>query len=87
MLFVFAFGIDKNVIKIHYYKNVELFYQDLINIVLERGRCISQSKRHYLVLKMAIAGFEGRFLSISFPNSHLIVSISQIELKETLSPT
>ena len=35
MLFAFALGIDKDVIEIHYHKNIELLCQDLINIALE----------------------------------------------------
>ncbi len=66
---------------------VKLFYQDLVNIALEYGRCVGQSKRHHLVLKMAIAGLKGRLPFIAFPDSHSMVGISQIELGETSSPT
>ena len=37
VLFTFAFDINENVIKIDYHKNVKLFYQDLIDIVLKHG--------------------------------------------------
>ena len=87
MLFAFTFSIDKDVIKIHNHKNVKLFCPNLINIALERGRCVGQSKRHYLVLEMAIAGPEGHLLFIAFPDSHLIVGIGQIELGKTSSLT
>ena len=87
MLFAFAFGVDEDVIKIHYYKNVKLFCQDLVDIALEHGQCVSQSKRYYLVFEMAIAGPESRFLFITFPNPHLIVGIKQIKLDETSSWT
>ncbi len=60
MLFVFALGVDEDIIEVHYHKNVELLCQDLVDIALERGRCVSQSKKYHLVLEMAIAGSEGR---------------------------
>ncbi len=87
MLLAFAFGIDENVIKIYYHKNVKFLCQDLVDITLKRGRCVGQSKRHDLVFKVAIAGFEGRFPFITFSDSHLMVSISQIKLGEKLSST
>ncbi len=86
ILFAFALGVDKDVIEVHYHKNAELFCQDLVDIGLERGRCVGQSKKHHLVLKMAIVGFESHLLFVSFPNPHLMVGISQIELGEMLSP-
>ena len=87
ILFIFAFNVDEDVIKIYYYKNVEFFCQNLIDIALEYNWCIGQSKWHHLVLKMAIAGPKGRLLFIAFPDSYLIIGISQIKLGEMSSPT
>ena len=75
MFFALALSVNKDVIKVYYHKNVKFFYQDLVNITLERGWYISQSKRHDLVFKMAIVGPKGRFLFISFSNPHLMVGI------------
>ena len=75
MLFAFAFGLDEDVIEVYYHKNIELFYQDLVDIALKHDRYVSQSKRHYLVLKIAIAGPESRFSFVSFPNPYLMVGI------------
>ncbi len=75
MLFAFSFDIDKDVIKVHYHENVELFFWDLVDIVLKRGRYVDQSKRHDLVLEMAIAGPESCLLFIAFLDPHLMVSI------------
>ncbi len=72
---------------IHYYKNVKLLCQDLVDIALEYGRCIGQSKRYHLVLEMAIADPEGRLTFVSFFNPHLMVGIGLIALGETLSLT
>ena len=85
MFFVFVFGINKDVIKVHYYKNIELPYQDFINIALEHDQCIGQSKKHYLVLKMALAALESHLLFITFPDPHSIVGVGKIELGKILS--
>ncbi len=66
MLFAFAFSVDKDVIEIHYHKNVNLFCQNLVDITLEGGRCVGQSKKYYLVHKMVIAGPEDCFHSLPF---------------------
>ena len=87
MLFAFAFGIDENVIKVYYHEYVELFYQDLIDVALERNWYVSQSKKHYLVLEMAIVSPKSHFPFIVFLDLHLMVDIGQIELDKTSSPT
>ncbi len=87
MLFALALSVDEDVIEIHYHENVELLGQDLVDVALKCGRCVGQSKRHYLVLEMAIAGPEGRLAFIAFPDPHSMVGIGQIKLGETLSPT
>ncbi len=87
LLFTLVLSIDEDVIEVHYYKNVKLFYQDLVDVTLKRSRYVGQSKRHDLIFEMTITGPEGRFLFITFLNPHLIVGISQIELGETSSLT
>ncbi len=84
MFFALALSVDENIIEIHYYEDVELFGQDLVDIALKRGRCIGQSERHDLVLEMAVAGLEGHLLFIAFPDPHLMVSIGQIKLGKPL---
>ena len=86
VFFTLVFGVDKDVIEVYYYKNVEFFCQDLIDITLKRGRYISQSKKYNLVLKMAIAGFEGNLLFVVFSDPHLIIDITQVKLSKTPSP-
>ncbi len=41
MLFALALGIDEDVIEIHYHENVKLFCQDLVDVTLKHGRCVS----------------------------------------------
>ena len=40
MFLVLVLGIDEDIIEVYYHKNVELFYQNLVDIALESGRCI-----------------------------------------------
>ncbi len=87
MFFAFVLSVDENIIEIHYYEDVELFGQDLVDIALKRGRCIGQSERHDLVLEMAVSGPEGRLPFVAFPDPHSMVGIGQIELGEPSSPT
>ncbi len=70
MLFALTLSVDEDVIEIHYYKDVELLGQNLIDVTLKRGRCIGQSKRHDLVLEMAVAGPESRLSFVAFPDTH-----------------
>ncbi len=87
VLFALVFSVDEDVIEVLYHEVVELLYQDLVDVTLQRGRCVGQSERHDLILEMAIAGHEGRLPFIAFPDHHSMVSIGQIELSETSSPT
>ncbi len=87
VLFALILSVDEDIIKIHYHKNVEFLGQDLIDVTLKCGRYVGQSKRHDLVLEIAIAGPEGRFPFITFPDPHSMVGIGQIELGKTSSPT
>ncbi len=87
MLVTFAFGIDKDVIKVYYHENVEFLCHDLIDILLERGWCVDQSKTHNLILNVAIAGPENHILFIAFPDPHLIEGINQMKLGKISSLT
>ena len=80
------FDVDEDIIKIHYHKNVKFLYQNLIDIALKYGRCVSQSKRYNLVLDMVITASKSCFLLIAFFDSHLMVGIGEIELEKMLSP-
>ncbi len=87
VFFAFVFGIDEDVIEVHYHENVDFLYQDLIDIALEHGRCVGQSKRHYLVLEMAIVGPKNRLSFIAFFDPHAMVGIGLIELGKVACPT
>lgn len=85
MFFSSAFGLDENIIEVYDNEDVKLFCQNLVNIALEGGRCIGQSKRYHLVFEVAIASPRGHFPFIAFFDSHLLVSIGLIKLGEMSS--
>ena len=76
MFFFLVFNINENIIKIYYHKNIKFLRQNLIDIALKRDQCVSQFKRHYLVLKMAVAGPKDHLPFIFFPNLHPMIDIS-----------
>ena len=76
MFFSPIFDIDKDIIKIYYHKNVKLLCQDLIDIALEHGGYVDLSKRHHLILEIAITGFKDCFPFIIFFNLHLMIGLS-----------
>ncbi len=85
MLFALALSIDEDVIEIYYYKDVELLGQDLVDVTLKHGQCVGQFERYDLVLEKVVAGPEGRFPFVTFPDPHSMVGIGQINLGEPLS--
>ena len=87
MLFCLIFCIYKDVIKVHYHKDVKLLRQNLVNVSLKCNWYVNQSKKYHLVLEMAIVGPEGHFLFLSFSDPHPMVGIGQVKLGETSSLT
>ncbi len=87
VLFALVLNVDEDVIKVYYQEDVELLCQDLVDVTLTCDRCVGQSERHDLVLKMTIAGPEGRLPFVFFSNPHSMIGIGQIELGETSRKT
>ena len=54
MFFFLVFDIDEDIIEVNYHKNIEFFYQNLVDIALQYSWCVDQSKKHHVILKMAI---------------------------------
>ncbi len=82
--FLLIFNINKNIVQVYDNEDIKFFCQNLIDIALGSNWYVGQVKRYHLVLKIAIAGLEGRFLFITFSESHLIVNIDEIKPSETL---
>ena len=77
---IWIFGMDKNIIYINNDNNIELLGQDLINVILEVGRCVGELKKYYLVLEIVISSFKARFLFIALFYLYPMVNICEIEL-------
>ena len=56
-------------------KDVKLLYQNLVDIALQKGQCVDQSKKQHLVFEVAIANFKDCVLFIAFSDLYLIVDI------------
>ena len=87
MLFAFAFDVNVDVIKIHYHENVKFLCRNFVDVNLKGSWCTSQSKKYYLVLKIAMVVHKTRFLFIAFPDPYLMVGVGKIKLDKTSSPT
>ena len=63
-------NIDEDVDQINHDKDVKRFSKNLINISLESCQCIYQSKKHYLILKVAIPCLKRDLSFVSLADSH-----------------
>ncbi len=82
-----VFGTDQDIIQIHHNEDIKLFSEDFIDVVLETGGCVGKSEGHYLVLEVAVSGAEGRFLLVTFSDSHPMIGTSEIQLGKPFGPT
>ncbi len=82
MCFSLALNVGKIVIGVNDNKDVKLFYQDLVYVILKYSRYIGHAKRHYLVLKVIVMGLAGCLLFIAFLDPHPMIGIG---LDETSS--
>ena len=80
--FAWVFDVDEDVIKVNNDKDINFFGQDLVIVALEADRCVGQSKRHYLVLKVAVLSLESRFPFITLFYPYSIVSTCEVELRK-----
>ena len=80
-----VFGIDQDIISICYNKDIKLLSKNLVDVALKIGGCVEKTKRHYLVLEVAISNVEGRLPFVTFSNSYLMVDIIEIQLSKPLS--
>ncbi len=71
-------SIDQDKIYVDYNKDIKLLSKDLVDIVLKTGGCIRKTKKHYLVLKVALSGMEGRLPLVAFSDFYLIIGTGKI---------
>lgn len=78
MTLAWIFNRDKNVIQVDNDKNVELLGQDFINVILESSQYIKKTKKHDLVLEIAILSSQSRFLLITLFDFHPMIGAGKI---------
>ena len=78
--FALILDVDENIIQIHNDEDIELFRKDFIDVTLECCRSVGQSKRYYLILKVAVSGPKNSLLLISFTNPHLVIGTGEVKL-------
>jgi hypothetical protein len=81
MLF-FGLGIDKNIIQIDHHKLVKVFHEDRVHESRESCWGIGEAKGHDCVLIESIASSESCLWNILFANFDLMVTASQVQLRE-----
>ena len=84
MAFSLVFGVNGDIIQIHNDKDIEFFRKDFIDVALKYYWSIGQSKKHYLILKVAVSGPESSLPLISFANSYPMVGTGEVELDKLL---
>ena len=76
VIFYFAFREDKNIVKVYYIEYINVAIKGTVNIGLEGGGSIGQTKRHDEVFVVTISRSKGGLLLVSFLYSYLIVGVS-----------
>lgn len=67
-----------DIVQIYKDKDVDFFNKDLIDIALKTVWSIGESKKHDLILNIAVSSPKSSFLFINFSNSYLLVGIGQV---------
>ena len=78
MTLTWILGVNQDVLLVDDDKDVKLLGQDFIDVALEGGRSIGETKRHNLVLKVTIPGLKSRLLLITFSYLHSMIFVRQI---------
>lgn len=78
-------NVSENVVQIYNDKDVVLFGKDLIDISLEACWCIFQSKKQYLIFKIAISSPKHHILFVRLPDSYLMICIGNVKLDKPLN--
>ena len=76
VMFYFVFREDKDIVKVYYIEYVNIATKGIVNIGLEGGGGIGQTKRHDEVFIVAISRPKGGLPLVSFPYSYLVVGVS-----------
>src|SRR3954469_2155273 len=75
-------GVNQNVIQIYHHKLIEILHENRVHEPREGGRCVGETEGHDRVLVQAIAGGESCFRNIFLANLDLMITTSQVKLRE-----
>lgn len=84
---IYVVGIDRDVLKISYNKDIKFFCQYLIDVSLQTCWCVKKTKWDYLILKITVFNPKSCLSLLFFANSHPMISASQIEFYKSLNLT
>ena len=70
-IFLFISRKDKDIVKVNYIKYINIVIEGMVNIGLERGRGISQTKGYNEIFVIVISRSKSHFPLVSFTYSNL----------------
>jgi len=83
-MFLFVGREDKDIVKVNYTEYVNIALERSVNVGLERGRGISQTKGHDKIFVVTIASSESSFPFVTLSNPDSIISFLHVEPGEEL---
>jgi hypothetical protein len=79
------FGINQNVINEDHNEFVEFLDEDRVHEIHELRWGIGKTKRHYQIFIESISGGKGYFWNVTWPNLDLMISGTEVNLREYFS--
>ena len=73
-----VFGVNQDIIEVHEDENIKMFYLNFVDIALEADEGVEKTKRHDLVLEIAIPCLKNCFPLVILSNSYLMICVCQI---------
>ena len=73
-------SINEDVVQIYNDEDVELFYKNLVDKLLEACRYVRQSKGHHLIFEVTVSSFEHGLPLVPFTDSHSMIYTGKVKL-------
>ena len=77
-MFFFRFGKDKNVVEVNHTKVINEASKGTVDVGLEGGGCIGETKRQNKIFKMTILGPKSSFPFVALMDSDPVIGISEV---------
>ena len=81
-MFFFRFGKDKNVVEVNHTKVINEALKGMVDVGLEGGGCIGETKRQNKIFKMTVSGLKSSFPFVALTDSNPVVGIPKVNLGE-----